>query len=71
MRRYNRELKDMGDIGGDKADDPARSARVLAKVLIDVEKGVPVDVAYNLAFGAGAYERLAADIREAANKGEK
>jgi hypothetical protein len=67
MREYNMELKDMGA----EANDPAAAARVLAKVLVNVEKGMPVDVAYNLAFGAGAYEKLAADIHEAANKGAK
>jgi hypothetical protein len=55
----------------DNVENAAAAARVLAKVLVNVEKGMPVDVAYNLEFGAGAYEKLAADIHDAANKGAK
>lgn len=49
------------------ADNAANAAMVLAKVLTNVEKGMPLDVAYDLVFGAGAYAKLASDIHDAAN----
>ena len=45
----------------------ANAAIVLAKVLVKVEKGLPLAVAYDLVFGAGAYLALASDIHDAAN----
>jgi len=44
-----------------------QAAIVLAKVLVNVEKGMPLDIAYDLVFGAGAYLKLASDIHDAAN----
>jgi hypothetical protein len=50
-----------------EAANAGHAAMVLAKVLVNVEKGMPLDVAYDLVFGAGAYMKLASDIHDAAN----
>ena len=49
------------------AANAGHAAIVLAKVLVNVQKGMPLDVAYDLVFGAGAYMALASDIHDAAN----
>jgi hypothetical protein len=49
------------------AANAGNAAIVLAKVLVNVKKGMPLDVAYDLVFGAGAYLKLASDIHDAAN----
>lgn len=49
------------------AQNAGHAAIVLAKVLINVEKGMPLDIAYDLVFGAGSYLALASDIHDAAN----
>jgi hypothetical protein len=49
-------------------EEAKKSAIILAKVLSNVEKGVPLDVAYDIVFGAGSYAKLASDIHDVANQ---
>jgi hypothetical protein len=57
----------MATIDKAAAQNGAKAAIVLAKVLDNVKKGMPLDVAYDLVFGAGAYMALASDIHDAVN----
>lgn len=49
------------------AQNAKNAAIVLAEVLVSVEKGIPIDVAYDLVFGSGSYAKISEAIHDAAN----
>jgi len=57
----------MNSINKIQATNAENAAIILAKVLVNVEKGMPLDAAYDLVFGSGAYRALASEIHDAAN----